>query len=269
MASKQRRDERKKAKRVEKRRNELRATPTGVAERMRAAAKAPVLDCALHDGGLGQGMSQLLLSRQLRNGEVAFALLLIDSFCLGLKDGFGRVASLGEYRSMKRDLDAKYPPQKIDPASAARFVQDAIEFARRYGFEPHPDARKALPLFADLDPSLAERTFEFGREGKPYYIAGPHDSTDRQRRILETLQRTAGEGGFHSVLRMIPDLGLSESDDLREYDDEDDDLEVDDFEEDARDEVEAEAAIEGESGTDLPTANEPPAHRLVWYPRNK
>ena len=38
--------------------------------------------------------------------------------------------------------------------------------------------------------------FEFGKDGKPFYIAGPFDNS---RKILETLSNSVGEGNFEFV----------------------------------------------------------------------
>jgi len=44
-----------------------------------------------------------------------------------------------------------------------------------------------------------------GREGKPFFVAGPYDNVDR---IMAKLRRKLGEDGFHF---MIPLAGDEES----------------------------------------------------------
>jgi hypothetical protein len=38
---------------------------------------------------------------------------------------------------------------------------------------------------------------EFGKDGKPLFIAGPHDGQARCRQILATLARSCGPDGSH------------------------------------------------------------------------
>lgn len=35
---------------------------------------------------------------------------------------------------------------------------------------------------------------QFGRDGKPFYVAGPHDNPDR---VIRTLEQSVGEDNFH------------------------------------------------------------------------
>jgi hypothetical protein len=39
----------------------------------------------------------------------------------------------------------------------------------------------------------------FGREGMPFYIAGPHDNP---RAVIATLQATAGPGHYHYITHL-------------------------------------------------------------------
>lgn len=43
-----------------------------------------------------------------------------------------------------------------------------------------------------IDPSLCHDEFEFGRDGRPYYIAGPHDSPEKQRMIANRIHAAGG-----------------------------------------------------------------------------
>ena len=93
-------------------------------------------------------------------------------------------------------------PQTISVELAHEIVYGALEFAQKYGFEPHPDFTR---LHADqvLDPPERHpRTHgvQFGQDGKPLYVSGPYEDERKIRRILHTLERTAGEGNFHYVI---------------------------------------------------------------------
>jgi len=38
--------------------------------------------------------------------------------------------------------------------------------------------------------------FEYGREGKPFYVSGPHDTPAGIQTILDQLKRRVGEGNY-------------------------------------------------------------------------
>src|SRR6266702_451246 len=83
--------ERRSAKRKEKRHHLVKEQNAGLPERLRDAAKFPVLHCWIGDAIREQGIGWVVLSRQLSNGSVAVASFLVDSYCLGVKDAFGEV----------------------------------------------------------------------------------------------------------------------------------------------------------------------------------
>jgi hypothetical protein len=228
MANRAKQLAKKKAKREARRREISRVQTMSTAERFRRTASAPVLDC-LHFGGFKEnGMGQLLFSRELRSGEIATAVFLIDCYCLGIKDAFGRVMPRSQYQEVYERCYELGNPVRLDAPTARRLVEDAVAYARSLGFEPHPDYFRAAPIFGDVDPALATRTFEFGRDGKPCFIAGPHDSPARIERIMGQLRDRRGEGGFHYLMPVsefdLLSRGFSlaevEEDDSEAWDDE-------------------------------------------------
>lgn len=224
MGRREKKLEKKKAKRTEKKREVTRFAAMGLHGQMKRAAHGPLLHCALHDeGGESKGMTQLLFSRRLPEGSVALTVVLVDFWCLGIKNVTVDVVPMQRYRDFHDRLQREMPGVPLDPPSARRLVEDAIAYALKYGLPPHRDTAKALPIFGDIDASAAARTFEFGKDGKPFYVAGPRDSISRQKQIVETLRQTAGEGNFHFTIAAsnLADFGLDE-DVLRDVLDHDD-----------------------------------------------
>ena len=70
------------------------------------------------------------------------------------------------------------------------------------GFEPHPDFRTAARVLGGLRAADCAENFTFGKDGKPLYFQGPHETGAQAERILQHLKRRCGEGNFHYVLAM-------------------------------------------------------------------
>lgn len=64
-------------------------------------------------------------------------------------------------------------------------------------------------LFGDVRADTCDTRFEFGRDGRPFYVAGPTDTAAQVRQRLDRLRRSVGEEGFD----------FADADDLEEEDD--------------------------------------------------
>lgn len=209
MASKrQKKLERKKQKRSEKRRGLRKAQSSGLATQMQRVASAPIHECLVSPGITDEGIGYVIFSRKAV-GQIAAAIFLIDVYCLGVKDAFGRMMSSGEFQQSKEQFaESGQDLLAIDPPSARRLVERAVDYARSIGFSPAADYRKVAPLFGDVNPDDGRDLCEFGRDGKPLYVAGPHDSPSRARQVVATLMRTCGLAGFDYL---VPDSALDPS----------------------------------------------------------
>jgi len=77
-------------------------------------------------------------------------------------------------------------------------VHGSIEAARRLGFEPH----REFPVVTDhLGSWHGGGAITFGKDGAPFYVAGPYDDA---RSVIETLTETVGEGHFTFVAPVAP-----------------------------------------------------------------
>ena len=61
---------------------------------------------------------------------------------------------------------------------------------------PHRDYPKAKRIFGDVDPNACGDEFVYGKDGKPFFIAGPHDGPSRCRQIIDTLTARCGAEAF-------------------------------------------------------------------------
>jgi hypothetical protein len=201
--------ERRSAKRKEKKHQTARRESAGLADRMAAAAGAPVLDCWVSAAIDEEGLGQVLLSRELPNGSVAVACFLVDRYCLGVKDAFAELLPRSDYNSKYRTGPAKeLPTRDVEPAEARKLIEGAVAYARGLGLSPHPDYARALPLFGAVRAEDSDAQYEFGKDGQPLFIPGSLDSPARCRQVLAILEDTCGPGKYHFALPMgSPDLG--------------------------------------------------------------
>jgi len=193
--------ERHKAKQNAQRHELARRDSRSLSFRLERAAAAPILHCCTTAEIWQQGMGHVLISRQLDNGNVAFALLLLDIYCLGVKDVMMDVAPRVRY---DRDLFGRLARQRrltqLRPECARKLVEGAVRYALDLGLPPHDDYRTAKLIFGDIPAEACSEEYVFGKDGKPHFIAGPYDSSDRCEHIIRTLQNACGPGGYHFLV---------------------------------------------------------------------
>jgi hypothetical protein len=198
--------ERKAAKRKKQQHQLAREKHAGLPERIASASRYPVLHCWVSDDLWDKGLGWVCLSRELPNGFVAFAVFLVDRYCLGVKNAMADVNGRFTYdKRVTRQWRGRFTTKDMDPASARKLVEGAVDYAAALGFHPHPDYHKAKLIFGDLDPSTSAETFEYGKDGKPYFFAGPYDGPERSRHILATLTERLGPDGFHYTIPLFED----------------------------------------------------------------
>jgi hypothetical protein len=174
-ARQQKRLAKQKAKRNEKRRQLARACSNNPAIRLSTAESWPIVASLVPKTIWDMGLGQMVLARRAPGGKIACAVFLVDVFCLGVKDAFWRMLSVAEYEETIDEIGRFGSLQPVAPEYFAKLLTGAVEYAKSAGFFPHPDYRGARLLLAGIDPSQCDEEFEFGHEGKPFYVEGPND----------------------------------------------------------------------------------------------
>ncbi len=149
-----------------------------------------------HDG---MGMGSVLIVRRVGT-QHAFALFLVDVYCLGVKDAMGRFYSTAQLGETLADLSSRQPFDAVSPGVARGFVEAAVEYAQSLGLPPHADYRKVTPIWGNTVAEPVPEKYQFGKDGRPCYVNGPYDDIARQRQIVETLRMRVGEGNFDVFL---------------------------------------------------------------------
>ena len=155
----------------------------------------PLHQCLIRSNWQEDGLAVILVTRQLPNLNFICGSYCVDTFCLGLKDTF-----------LKFDIDSETLEQIKDHAScdwttcdyetARGIILGGIDYAAKFGFFPNPDWKLSKHL---IEPEGSfQLSSEFGKDGQPFYIQGPHDNSAK---ILAQLRQTTGDK-FHYMLRV-------------------------------------------------------------------
>jgi hypothetical protein len=182
-------------------RRRAKAPTPGMVQVIRASS-APVHECLVSEGIFEIGIGNLIVSRKLENGQLGVSTFLLDVYCLGVKDAFFTTMSEPEYEATLNHLKQQGSFNRMSPECARKLVEDAEAYASGLGLRPHPDYRLAGKIFGDIDKIACQMGFEFGKDGMPYYVAGPRDTPEKSMRIINILAERCGADGFH-YLSMI------------------------------------------------------------------
>jgi len=172
------------------------------AQVLRDARQYPILGCWIMKDWQESGITPVIIARQQDEGQVLYANYLVDLYCLGVKDVTVDVNV--PQKRFERSLPklCMQEPEAISVELAHEIVYGALEYAHKYGFEPHYDFNH---LHADqvLDPPekhARNHSVQFGKDGKPFFVPGPYDDERKISLALKTLERTAGEGNFDYLI---------------------------------------------------------------------
>jgi hypothetical protein len=174
---------------------------TGMVQRLTEAAQFPVLHSWVSESLWTEGLGQACLSRELPRSQVAYAVFLVDRYCLGVKDVFFDVVGRSQYEDKIYNRSRRqFEVQDLAPAALRKLIETAVAYAQGIGLHPPADYARARVIFGDIDPAECKEEFEMGKDGQPLFVAGPNDTPERCRRILNTLTSTCGPDGFHFMI---------------------------------------------------------------------
>ena len=179
---------------AQKRKAELASAAGGPAKEIAEGALAPVFASAASAELFTDGIGWVILARQLPSGTLVSSHFLVDVWCLGIKDSFCGKISQERFSQQYEAYGANRPLTQVPPSVARKLLHEAVEWAGKFGFAPGGTYELAQALYGDTP--LADDTFSFGKDGKPFYMSGPNDSPARIRQIMAALDKTGGAGEF-------------------------------------------------------------------------
>src|SRR6267378_1575116 len=139
-------------------------------------ANAPIHECLVPAGLFEKGLGNLVFSRALENGRISLSVFLVDVFCLGIKNAFSAIVTRDEYAIRARSWSSSEHLQPMRPECFRKLVEGAVAYARELEFRPHADYAEASRIFGNVDITTCSEQFEYGHNGKPFYMFGPNET---------------------------------------------------------------------------------------------
>ncbi len=172
-----------------------------------AYTKYPIHECLIPTNLFESGLGEVIIARRISSVIIAIGSGVIDVFCLVVKDAMVIVSSEDEYEDLKLRFaeGTGRTFEKLHQTCAKKLVDGVVAYAKDLGFSPHPDYNNVKNIFGDIDASVCPVSYSYGKEGKPFYMNGPYESEAKIQKIIATLQKKCGEGGFGVVYKMGED----------------------------------------------------------------
>ncbi len=222
-ARQQKRVAKQKAKRAAKRSKLQMRSSIDPNVRLQSAEKWPVTTAVVSTNIWKGGIGSLAIARRESEGQLVFAVFLVDVHCLGVKNAFWKAGTQQDFDDLVGRMNETQKVTAIAPACLVKIVQGAVDYAGSFGLPPHPDYRHAARLLAGIDPSACPEQFTFGRNGKPFYVQGPHESSAEAAAIMQRIQAAGGHFLIEASAADIEgEFDSADALDADEFDDDDD-----------------------------------------------
>jgi hypothetical protein len=160
-------------------------------------------ECRLN---INSALASVLVTRVVpNNGGYISAFYLIDIYCLGLKSTGGKhFETKAAYEmfvdTMSSNLGGDISP--CDPMYAYNIIWGGIEYAEDNGIDILDKDFKYTQFLIPPADKIDYVEFEFGQNGKPFYMRGPYDNAPL---IMSKLIAKLGAGNFHYVTEIRPE----------------------------------------------------------------
>jgi hypothetical protein len=143
------------------------------------------------------GLANVVVVRIDDGSGTSAGFFLVDFFCLGVKNAW--LLDDTDEGELEEMMETHFPESSMEtmhPAWAKKFIEGAVAYAGRLGFEPHRDFRKARRVLGGIDAGVCTETFAYGDNGRPHYMQGQNDDEERVRRVLAVLDARCGPDGY-------------------------------------------------------------------------
>jgi hypothetical protein len=185
--ARQSKKERRRLKRKRRHKETIRLRQASPYEKIGQAGR--VERCAINDDWSERGQAIVYVLCQAPGRPPAMGAFLVDLWCAGLKDAWGRLEfSRQDFRDLveksSRGMDLDFVEADLDEVRA--LIAASIRFARRNGFRLPPRYERWLAVVGGVGDIDDADLSDFGRKGKLCWV-GPEEDL-RRRLIGSTVQ---------------------------------------------------------------------------------
>ena len=163
-----------------------------------AAAGWPVFECLISECWRDTTkLTEILIAKKPPFGGILACVFLVDLGCLGPKLSFvSQFRTVEEYKTVFREMMTERDPKmSADYDLVVKILRESISYARNLGFDLPEQIQKSLSALGTLD--IASGCHEEiplgGKDGKPFFMAGPNDDVNK---IMAILVKKCGHGNF-------------------------------------------------------------------------
>ncbi|MFQ5601933.1 MAG: tetratricopeptide repeat protein [bacterium] len=161
------------------------------------ARNLPIYECFISDNWKTLRIPDIVVARKHKNGNITCGLFLVDLFCLGVVDTFfGFNMTEAEYQDFLDTYIQYSILEECDYALVHNIVYGALDFACKYGFQPHREFATTQYLLEEASAEIDHIEIEFGDEGMPCVLT---ESLEESKDIIKQLDKTAGRGNYKVV----------------------------------------------------------------------
>ncbi|HFD31587.1 MAG TPA: hypothetical protein ENJ28_02575 [Gammaproteobacteria bacterium] len=168
-------------------------------------AKYPIHECLIPDDLFSMGLGTVVVARRGMDDSIAVSAFVVDVYCLGVKDALFHLMSLNDYENdFKARIIASHEGdfESIHPTCVKKIITGSVQYAKNLGFSPHSDYRKYKGILATIDSNACPEKYNFGKDGKPFYIRGPNESITKANKIIKTLEKKCGSGNYDHLIML-------------------------------------------------------------------
>lgn len=183
------------------------------------ARNLPIYECQINDNWKEMGTAQIIISRIHANGNLTFAIYMVDLLCLGIRDTlYGFNSSKDKYEELLDTLSEGLLMVNTDYTLIHNIIFAAKEFAGDLGFKPYKDFTSITQYMLEEDTDDIELIeIECGRNGKPVFIQTDAYTDAQSDAIIRQLDKAVGEGNYEVIFADGFDMDDDEYE--NEYDD--------------------------------------------------
>ena len=198
--NKRKKAEKKRTERDLKRRAARAAAPATSLQHIRSARDYPIEGCWTFQNWQELGLTTVVIARRQPDGNLVVGIYLVDFFCLGIKNADSRTdIPVRHFYSTHLPELLQGSVAEIPAALAHEIVYGGQAYAAQFGFRSHRDFKRAQQVLDARDAHPSTGRVAFGKDGKPFFVAGPYDNV---KAVLRQLERVAGAGNYDYVVPM-------------------------------------------------------------------